>query len=271
MTTLSYVNGMLELKTPYEPRLVLEIKNLPYTERRWDPGQRAWLIAPQHADLVVRWVETFLGEVINAPRISQSSTKTELQTLEIRYLGSCKDRGDEVTAFGYCNGDWSAIFPEKVLKLWFEGLDMPSPVGTAATLYAVLGIPQHAEPDTIKSAYRKAAKQWHPDVCREPDASERFKRINEAYGILNNPNQRARYDAGLKLEASLGRQRTNTSYVQNYRAPLLCGLVLAEGKYVLGRFVVEKILMWEDITDSRGRTLVSSWPAGAKQHMEVWA
>jgi hypothetical protein len=274
MTTLTEENGMLALKTPYSPGLVLEIKSLPATERRWDPTRKLWLIAPRYANQVVDWVERHLGEVISAPRISQSSTKTELKTLEIRYLGTCKERTPgEVTAFGYCDGEWSVIFPEKVLRLWFEGFDMPAPVGAATTLYGVLGIPQNADPDAIKSAYRKAAKQWHPDVCKEPDAEQRFKRIGEAYQTLSNPNQRARYNAGLKLEATLKNQpaRAYNLSPQNYRSPLLCGMVLAEGQYILGRFVVEKILMWEPITDAQGRTLCSSWPKGADHFQEVWS
>lgn len=273
MTTLTEENGMLALKTPYSPGLVMEIKSLPATERRWDPARKLWLIAPRYSNQVVDWVERHLGEVICAPRISQASANLELKTLEIRYLGTCKERTPgEVTAFGYCEGEWSVIFSEKVLRLWFEGLDMPAPVGAATTLYGVLGIPQSADPDTIKSAYRKAAKQWHPDVCKEPDAENRFKRINEAFQILSDPNRRARYNAGLKLEATLNKKIPKfDAAIQSYRSPLLCGMVLAEGKYILGRFVVEKILMWEDITNEQGKVLTSSWPKGADHFMEVWS
>lgn len=60
--------------------------------------------------------------------------------------------------------------------------------------YEILGIPKNASTDDIKSAFRKLARQYHPDVSKEPDAEERFKEINEAYGILSDPQKRARYD-----------------------------------------------------------------------------
>ena len=46
----------------------------------------------------------------------------------------------------------------------------------------------------IKSAYRKLAKQYHPDVNDSPDAAERFREITEAYDTLTDPDRRRRYD-----------------------------------------------------------------------------
>ena len=60
--------------------------------------------------------------------------------------------------------------------------------------YEILGIPKNASTDDIKSSFRKLARQYHPDVSKEPDAEERFKEINEAYGVLSDPQKRARYD-----------------------------------------------------------------------------
>ena len=60
--------------------------------------------------------------------------------------------------------------------------------------YEVLGIPKNASTDDIKSAFRKLARLYHPDVSKEPDAEEKFKEINEAYGVLSDPQKRARYD-----------------------------------------------------------------------------
>ncbi|HVM72369.1 MAG TPA: molecular chaperone DnaJ [Anaerolineales bacterium] len=60
--------------------------------------------------------------------------------------------------------------------------------------YEVLGIPKNASSDDIKSAFRKLARQYHPDVSKEADAEEKFKEINEAYGVLSDPQKRARYD-----------------------------------------------------------------------------
>jgi molecular chaperone DnaJ len=60
--------------------------------------------------------------------------------------------------------------------------------------YEVLGVSHDATPDDLKSAFRKLARQYHPDVNKEANAEERFKEINEAYAVLSDPEKRAAYD-----------------------------------------------------------------------------
>lgn len=60
--------------------------------------------------------------------------------------------------------------------------------------YDVLGVGRNASDDEIKAAFRRLARQYHPDVNKEPHAEEKFKEINEAYGVLSDPEKRARYD-----------------------------------------------------------------------------
>ncbi len=61
--------------------------------------------------------------------------------------------------------------------------------------YDVLGLARDASQRDIKAAYRRLARQYHPDVNRaDPDAEERFKQIGEAYAVLSDPEKRARYD-----------------------------------------------------------------------------
>lgn len=60
--------------------------------------------------------------------------------------------------------------------------------------YDVLGVSRGADTKEIKSAFRKLARQYHPDVSQEPDAETKFKEINEAYEVLSNEEKRARYD-----------------------------------------------------------------------------
>ena len=61
--------------------------------------------------------------------------------------------------------------------------------------YEVLGLSKSASDDEIKKSYRKLAKKYHPDL--NPDdktAEEKFKEVNEAYGILSDPEKKSRYD-----------------------------------------------------------------------------
>jgi molecular chaperone DnaJ len=60
--------------------------------------------------------------------------------------------------------------------------------------YEVLGVPRDADDNVIKSAYRKLARQYHPDVNKASDAGEKFKEINEAYEVLSNTEKRQVYD-----------------------------------------------------------------------------
>ncbi len=61
--------------------------------------------------------------------------------------------------------------------------------------YTLLGVTREASPDDIRKAYRKLARQYHPDVNGgSPEATERFKEINQAYEVLSNPDKRAKYD-----------------------------------------------------------------------------
>ena len=61
--------------------------------------------------------------------------------------------------------------------------------------YATLGISRTASEKEIKSAYRKLARQYHPDVNKDPGANDRFKLINEAYSVLSDPAKRTKYDS----------------------------------------------------------------------------
>jgi curved DNA-binding protein len=60
--------------------------------------------------------------------------------------------------------------------------------------YEALGVPRDASEDDIRSAYRKLARQYHPDVNKDPGAEDRFKEISEAYEVLRDKEKRERYD-----------------------------------------------------------------------------
>ena len=60
--------------------------------------------------------------------------------------------------------------------------------------YEVLGVSKTASKDEIKSAYRKLAKMYHPDLNKSPDAPKKFEEVQEAYDVLYDDNKRAQYD-----------------------------------------------------------------------------
>jgi hypothetical protein len=259
-------NGSLQVVTPYNPQFVALIKSLPASSRRFDPVSKTWLVDTQYAAKVQEWIQKVYGEDIGNIAVSNFQPQTETRILDVWYLGKTKPVGDEYVANGMnAQKEWVFIFPERILKEWFEGFTTSL---SGPTLYGVLGIHRTATLEEIKGAYRRMVKQWHPDVCKEPNAQEVFIKIKEAYEILSNPTTKAKYDAGLALEASLGKQQE----IENrfgYRSPLRCGYVLAEGYERLGRFYVTKILDWRDIENEHG-TLTASWPVGADQPVWSW-
>ena len=63
-------------------------------------------------------------------------------------------------------------------------------------LYGLLGVSRDADADTIKKAYRRLARQLHPDVNPDPEANSRFQEVGRAYEVLSDPQKRAAYDRG---------------------------------------------------------------------------
>ena len=64
----------------------------------------------------------------------------------------------------------------------------------ARDYYDALGVSRSASTEEIQRAYRRLARQYHPDVNRDPGAEERFKEVSEAYSVLSDPDARRRYD-----------------------------------------------------------------------------
>ena len=76
-----------------------------------------------------------------------------------------------------------------------------------ANPYETLGVAPNASQDDIRKAYRKAAKETHPDLNPgKPEAEKRFKEINAAYDIVGDADKRKRYDAGEIDETGAERQ-----------------------------------------------------------------
>ena len=63
-----------------------------------------------------------------------------------------------------------------------------------ADYYDLLGVGRDADADTLKRAYRRLARQYHPDINKDPGAEDKFKEIGRAYEVLSDPQTRGRYD-----------------------------------------------------------------------------
>lgn len=197
-----------------------------------------------------------------------------IKLLDIRYIGWVKTYPGLQAANGFSNGGWTVLLTKSALYQFFGIAEKP---GEAATLYNVLGIVDTSSLDEIKSAYRRLAKQWHPDSCKEKDSRAQFETIKNAYDVLGNATRRAKYDAGLALQATLKSNVHNhrdlpseENPMQIYRSPLRCGYLLCEGHNQGTKFVVDKILQWQDIKNSQGQTLVVSWQRGHDHYTEAW-
>ncbi len=68
--------------------------------------------------------------------------------------------------------------------------------------YAILGVPATASPEELRAAFRRLARQYHPDVNPDPHAPERFRAVVAAYEVLSDPAQRAAYDAQRRTRSS---------------------------------------------------------------------
>ena len=270
---LSIENGAVVVATPYDPALVASIKGLPASERKYNPTRKVWLVDPKHAPTIANWIEAFLGETVPVPELKTTYQSKITQRLTVRYVGSCKPRSDGSSSayglLGLGGSNWNVIFPEQVLRDFFGG-SLATP-GEAESYFSLLGISQAATVDDVSKAYRRMAKLWHPDICKEEAATDVFIRIKTAYDVLKDPDTRARYEAGLAFQALL--REPEPSVLQRsygYRAPLRSGMILIEGYKKFSMIEVEKILSWEDIVDDQGRVLIVSWPAGAKEPVEEW-
>lgn len=266
--------GGYELVTGYDAGFVAELKvAIPASHRRYDPATRRWIVSAQYGGAAADLVQKHFGYQISLPA-SPDTEQSISGILKVLYLGACKTRADgESTASGWSeNGSWDMVFPESVLRKWFDDGPEAAPTGN---YFSILGVKTGATNEEIRNGYRRMAKQWHPDMNHEYNASAVFMKIQQAYDVLKDGKMRARYEAGLRLEATLNCVPKTASISAfgdkyGYRAPLRSGLVLAEYAEVLGRIVVTDIKQWADITNDLGQTLVSSWVMGEDAPRLEW-
>lgn len=271
---LKIEQGDLILTSPYHRGLVEELKRIvPYHDRQWIQDRKVWRVKYMWGHDLAELVKKHLGQEIIVPKqITQAKTGPVTRLLKIEYIGSVRERDDNSqTATGFANGGWNVIFPFDVIRAWFNDEAKPD---EAPTYYAVLGCKSNATPEEIKKSYRLAARTWHPDINKDPDAPGQFIRIKAAYDVLSDAQQRKKYDAGLIFERrhieSSKKRSEAIAHRYGWSPPIRCGWLTVVGQESLGRITVEKILSWNEITNEQNKTMVSYWPKNAEQFKVEW-
>jgi hypothetical protein len=248
-------SGGLKVNTPYSQQFVEELKlTIPATSRKWDPTAKAWMVSRAYADQLKQIIDRAYGCDVVMPTVIAANEASFETTFQADYVANSKNEASSV----HCNGGWNAKIPEKILRFWFKQADASAP----ATLYGVLGVDKSASDLEIKKAYKRAARQWHPDVCKEDHAQEMFLAVKNAYNILSSPDGRNKYNAGLMFEQMAKTGGNGRQYQTRYSTftPMLrCGKLTVKAKRELGVLIVEEILAWEDIENETGQIMVSFW------------
>jgi len=104
--------------------------------------------------------------------------------------------------------------------------------------YARLGVSPKATDEEIRSAYRRLAKELHPDKNPGPDANRAFQLLNDAYKVLSDPERRAAYDSG-------GYSSAGPEQRSSFPEPLhcvKCGKITAQPRYLVFRYVISIVV-----------------------------
>lgn len=266
MIRIGVARYVAALKFAYNPTITEEIKRLPAWGRGWNRDERQWEVAPPLMPLLVERLRALTGMALDAPPAEAYHPPVSV-TLEALYVGRVKGEGELAAAnVMTLSRQWMAALWGPAVLRWFGAT--PASANTPATLYELIGASPDASAAELTNAIKRQLRQWHPDVCREPDAAERTRQLLEARAILLDPVQRSRYDAGLEAARLAGMRRQSAG--GEFRPPLRSGRITGTGYKVVDRWIIASIRSWDDLVDDRGRTAVVSWPAGAEDPVVVW-
>ncbi|MCR5740845.1 MAG: DnaJ domain-containing protein [Gammaproteobacteria bacterium] len=116
--------------------------------------------------------------------------------------------------------------------------------------YDILGINKDATQDEIKKAYRNLASKYHPDVSKDPKATEKMSMINEAYDTLKDPQKRADYDqygmndyASFNSDSNTTYERYYYNYNPNSNYEYSRGYVYPKSPFTIGRFILTIVFL----------------------------
>src|SRR6185295_7105571 len=106
----------------------------------------------------------------------------------------------------------------------------------ASSLYEALGVPKNASADELKKAYRKLARQYHPDKNPGDEVAEtRFKEVQHAYDVLSDPDKRKQYDRFGDRNGQPGPGPTNFDFGDLDLGDIFGGLFGGRGRQQQGR------------------------------------
>jgi hypothetical protein len=274
--TFTLQGDTFQWRTKYNPDLVADMRlEIPNTAKAWHNGgrdDRYWTISADYFEKA-KELSTRHGYEVVITGGTLNQLKPGSHTFDLDYMGLVRDRSDGTqTATGWVNGYWNAVFKLDVLQEWFNFNAKPN---VAASLYEVLSLQQGLSgalfDKALKKAYRRYARTWHPDVCKEPEADEAFKRGQEAYERLSDPLFKAKYDAGLKFERDYPVEQGNWKGASiQWKPPVRCGKLTVLGLKVGDKYDIHKIVQWRDITNDRGETMISFWDISLDKFVTEW-
>lgn len=230
------------IRFAYNETVIAWLKtSIPKGQRSWDPDKKQWVL---NDDAYVQFTKEFpdlkhISEVVN-------NDNAETQEFYLEYIGRPKYTftNQRVMSYGWKDQKIVLGITIEAFQKWFR----------VGTLYQQLGIREVIQDQSeIRKAYLRLARQWHPDVCREPNAQEEFLKIKKMYDILSNPQKKKKYDLGLKLFGA-----AEKSIIQpGMPIPMRCGILTGKIEMSPHKTLVD-ISSWKDITKDSS-ILVSTW------------
>ena len=194
--------GYYWLVSTGDPAFVSALKaKVPAHLRAYDPGTRRWMLDPSAMSTVAQLCQAHLGVTPALPPVALAGQVASTRFYRVVYVGSPKYREDgSYTATAYCEneqgvGEWKLVIPVGVLRDHFEGVlkDLFQETGTEDE-WALIGLDRdkaasYTEQE-IKRATRLALAKAHPDVNKDPDAHDRFLKVQDAGEMLATPRGR---------------------------------------------------------------------------------
>lgn len=259
--------NVLTVTTEYSAAYKDELKeSIQAGFRRWDAENKAWVVSALFFPVLKSLSLKHFGR---EPQVYGNQGQREGFKFQLDYIGNVYHRGGGVyTASGHVSGAWKVVFPMNVLQDYFGFSIRP---GDKQGPYSILAVSERASADDITKAYRRAARSWHPDVCKEEDAHEQFIKIKEAYDLLSDPIKRRKYDAARDMLEESGENGEVNAPNLDWKPPIRCGYLRIYGLPDLwGKITATKIVSWDDVTNDDGETLVSYWPEGDDMFTQKW-